>query len=636
MPSLLEDYGLISDTQTCALVSESGSIDWLCMPRFDSGACFAALLGTPSHGRWRIRPVDEVVSTSRRYRGDTLVLETVFTTATGSVAVIDFMPIRGTTDPPVLVRIVEGREGAVEMGLALAVRFDYGNIVPWVRQTDDGHCAIGGADAVTVRTPIALQGKDLTTVAVFNVDRGVRVPFTACWHPSHLPAPADVDASAALDETERFWTEWASRTEYDGEYADEVKRSLLTLKGLTYDPTGGIVAAATTSLPEFIGGVRNWDYRYTWLRDATFALNALLDAGYVGEADKWIHWLRRAVAGNPDDLQIMYGVGGERRLTELELPWLPGYEGSAPVRIGNGASGQFQLDVFGEVLDMLHTAATMADRFEASHFTPDTRNLVRSIVEHVERVWVAPDDGIWEIRGPRRHFVHSKVMAWVAVDRWVKIIELFDLDDEPVEHWRDLRDEIHRRVCKKGYNAGVGAFTQYFGSNELDASCLMIGLVGFLPPTDPRLIGTIEAIQRDLVVDGFVLRYKTNVEAAADDKAGEQQAQDKGAVAATVDGLPPGEGSFLLTTFWLVDSLVLLGRHDEARVLFERLLSLRNDLGLLSEEYDTGASRLVGNFPQAFSHIGVVNSAANLSRDARTSVGPIARRAFVGAPDRDD
>lgn len=349
------------------------------------------------------------------------------------------------------------------------------------------------------------------------------------------------------------------------------------------------------------------------------------------EADKWVHWLRRAVAGNPGDLQIMYGVGGERRLTEFELPWLPGYEGSAPVRIGNGASGQFQLDVFGEVLDMLHTAATMADQFESNHFTPDTHNLVRSIVEHVERVWVAPDDGIWEIRGPRRHFVHSKVMAWVAIDRWVKIIELLGLD-EPVDHWRDLRDDIHRHICKKGYNAGVGAFTQYFGSNELDASCLMIGLVGFLPPTDPRLIGTVEAIQRDLMVDGFVLRYRTDVEAAASDEAGQQQARAKGAVAETLDGLPPGEGSFLLTTFWLVDNLVLLGRHDEARQLFERLLSLRNDLGLLSEEYDTRVSRLVGNFPQAFSHIGVVNSAANLSRGAKTSVGPIVRRARLVPP----
>jgi GH15 family glucan-1,4-alpha-glucosidase len=631
MASPIEEYGLISDTETCALVSTTGSIDWFCVPRFDSPACFAALLGSPGNGRWRIAPLAEC-SCRRKYRGDSLVLETELTTPEGTVALIDFMPIRD--DEPSIVRIVEGRSGTVSIGLTLTVRFDYGSIVPWVvgrtgEPEDDGRFTItatGGADSLTLRSPIPLEGQDWSTVAVAKVNEGDRLPFQLSWHPSHLPPPASFDADASLDATQQWWDEWSKRCRYDGLYAPEVLRSLLTLKGLTYLPTGGIVAAPTTSLPERIGGVRNWDYRYCWLRDATFALNALLDSGYMDEADSWIGWLRRAVAGNPGDLQIMYGVAGERRLTELELDWLHGYEHSAPVRIGNGASGQFQLDVFGEVLDMLHTAA-MSGREPRSHFTPDTINLVRTIVEHVEKVWEAPDDGIWEIRGPRRHFVHSKVMAWVAIDRWIEVIEMLELDDEPIDHWRELRQTIHDTVCQEGFNEELGSFTQYYGSDQLDASLLMIGLVGFLPPTDHRLVGTVEAVQRELLVDGFVLRYRSDATAAPSDDTEQAEADSKGAVADTVDGLPPGEGSFLLTTFWLVDSLVLIGRDDEAKQLFERLLSLRNDVGLLAEEYDSDADRMVGNFPQAFSHIGVINSAANLSAAAQHAIGPLTRRA---------
>jgi GH15 family glucan-1,4-alpha-glucosidase len=604
----------------------------MCVPRFDSPACFAALVGSANNGRWKIAPLAEATKIERRYRGDTLVLETEFTTADGTIAIIDFMPIReGDLS---VVRIVEGRAGSVAIGLTLTIRFDYGSIVPWVEghgaepSTEADHVitAVGGADSLTLHSPVPLKGEDLSTIAVAKVEAGDRLSFILTWHESHLQAPDSFDAEASLQATEQWWADWSSQCTYDGRYYDDVKRSLLTLKGMTYLPTGGIVAAPTTSLPEFIGGVRNWDYRYCWLRDATFALNALLDAGYSDEAEGWIWWLRRAVAGNPGDLQIMYGVGGERRLTELELPWLTGYEHSAPVRIGNGASGQFQLDVFGEVLDMLHTA-TMAGHIPTDHFTPDTLNLVRSIVAHVEKVWVAPDDGIWEIRGPRRQFVHSKVMAWVAIDRWVQMIEMLELDDEPIEHWRELRDQIHGAVCDEGYNEEVGSFTQFFGSTDLDASLLMIGLVGFLPPSDHRLVGTIEAVQRELLVDGFVLRYRTEVGAGPVDASGQEEADTKGAVSDTIDGLPPGEGSFLLTTFWLVDSLVLIGKVDEATELFEKLLALRNDVGLLAEEYDTASGRMVGNFPQAFSHIGVINSAANLSMAAQSAIGPLTRRA---------
>jgi GH15 family glucan-1,4-alpha-glucosidase len=631
MASPIEDYALISDTETCALVSKVGSVDWFCAPRFDSPACLASLVGSPRNGWWRIAPLAECTKIERRYRGNTLVLETEYTTDDGVVAVIDFMPLRVET--PSIVRIVEGRGGTVAVGLTLTIRFDYGSIVPWVESHGDGpdedglHAitAVGGADSLTLRSQVHLKGEDLSTIAVAKVQDGDRRSFVLTWHESHLDPPPAFDPETSLEATERWWTNWSAQCQYDGQYGDEVMRSLLTLKGLTYLPTGGIVAAPTTSLPELVGGVRNWDYRYCWLRDATFALNALLDAGYTAEANSWIGWLRRAVAGEPGDLQIMYGVGGERRLTELELDWLPGYEHSAPVRIGNGASGQFQLDVFGEVLDMLHTATQSGHG--PNHFTFDTINLVRSIVEHVEKVWQAPDDGIWEIRGPRRDFVHSKVMAWVAIDRWIQVIEMLELDDEPVDHWTALRQEIHDTVCREGFDEDLGTFTQYYGSDQLDASLLMIGLVGFLPPTDHRLVGTIEAVQRELLVDGFVLRYRTDSSAAPADETEQSQAETKGAVADTVDGLPPGEGSFLLTTFWLVDSLVLIGRIDDARALFERLLSLRNDVGLLAEEYDTVAQRMVGNFPQAFSHIGVINSAANLSMAAQSSIGPLTRRA---------
>ncbi len=614
MPSLIEDYALIGDSQTAALVGRDGCIAWFCAPRFDSDACFAELLGDERNGFWRIAPAIGVPRVSRRYRGPTLVLETLFETPTGSAAVIDFMPLRD--GQPSIVRIVEGRRGVVSMRSELAMRFGYGDIVPWVRAVPasgdepGGVDGVGGADGLTVRSPAALVGEDRRTVASFEVTAGQRVPFIATWHPSYLGPQPWFDPDAALDATERWWTDWAGRCRYDGEYGEAVMRSLITLKALTFAPSGGIIAAPTTSLPEHVGGVRNWDYRYCWLRDATFTLNALLDAGYDAEAASWSEWLRRAVAGDPEDMQILYGVAGERRLREVELPWLAGYEGSRPVRIGNDAATQFQLDVFGEVMDMFHTAITCF-----GSLPPDAVDLARFLVEHVRRVWREPDEGIWEVRGPRRHFVHSKVMAWVAVDRWVKIITHLELD-EPARPWADLRDEIHRDVCDKGYNRDVGAFTQYYGSTELDASCLMLSLVGFLPATDPRIVATVEAIERDLLVDGFVRRYRTEAVHPGRSDAG-----------VTVDGLPSGEGAFLLTTFWLVDNLVFMGRVDDARAIFERLLGLCNDVGLLSEEYDVATSRMLGNMPQAFSHVGLINSASNLSSAATQAVGPLRRRA---------
>jgi GH15 family glucan-1,4-alpha-glucosidase len=590
VPSLIEDYALIGDTETVALVGRDGSIDWFCAPRVDSAACFAALLGGPEHGRWRIRPAGHVTSSTRRYRGDTLVLETIFTTVTGEVAVIDFMPVRHQDAS--IVRIVEGRKGTVPMEVELVIRFDYGDLVPWVHKVDGSLVAIGGADGLVLRTPLPLTGHDLTTVASFDVSAGERVPFDLRWFPSHDEPPEPYEADEVLATAEAWWADWSSTCELDGPHAELVRRSLITLKALTYAPTGGIVAAATTSLPEHLGGVRNWDYRYCWLRDATFTLTALSIGGYSKEALAWSEWLRRAVAGSPGKMQIMYGVAGERRLTESEVPWLPGYEGSAPVRIGNAASGQFQLDVYGEVMDMfLHSHHCLGHELPA-----DTWALARMLVEHVAKVWTEPDDGIWEVRGPRRHFVHSKVMAWVAVDRFVRLCES-SRPDEPLERWRTLRDDMHREICAKGYDSAVGSFTQYYGSQELDASLLVLAMVGFLPPTDPRMVGTVEAVQRELLVDGFVKRYRT------------EPVHDHGH---TLDGLPPGEGAFLLTTFWLVDSLVMLGRYDEAGAIFERLAGLANDVGLLSEEYDVAASRMVGNFPQAFSHVGLILSAANL------------------------
>jgi GH15 family glucan-1,4-alpha-glucosidase len=595
----LEDYGLIGDLQSAALVGRSGSVDWLCFPRFDSGACFAALLGTEEHGRWLIEPRSGIRSARRRYRGDTLILETEFECDEGAIRLIDFMPPRGR-DPDV-VRIVEGVRGSVPCSMELIIRYDYGSIVPWMRRIEDGsRLAVAGPDGLCFRTPVESRGENLTTVADFTVAEGERVPFVLTWFASHLDPPQEIDPELALLETDHFWSEWASRCTYEGEWRDAVVRSLVVLKALTYLPTGGIVAAPTTSLPERLGGVRNWDYRYCWLRDATLTLDSLLLAGYTDEAHAWRSWLLRAIAGDPADLQIMYGVAGERRLTEFEVDWLPGYEGSRPVRIGNAASQQFQLDVYGEVLDAAYESIRR-DMGASEHGW----RLLRRMMQFVEFEWDARDEGIWEVRGPPKHFTHSRVMAWVAADRAVRLVEEFGREG-PVERWRQLRDDIHAQVCEQGYDAERGAFVQSYGSKLLDAALLMIPLVGFLPPDDERVRGTVDAIQRELVEDGFVRRYEESEDAAA------------------VDGLPPGEGAFLPCTFWLADALALMGRTDEAREIFERLLAVRNDVGLLAEEYDPRLGRLVGNFPQAFTHVGLVNSAFNLSA---ALTGPAERRA---------
>jgi GH15 family glucan-1,4-alpha-glucosidase len=599
-PVKLEDYAVIGDTQTAAIVGLDGSIDWLCLPRFDSGACFAALLGDRDNGRWSIAPAalgTGDVTTTRRYRDDTLVLETTFTTPEGEVRLVDLMPIRG--EAPDVVRIVEGVSGRVPMHLDLVLRFDHGAAVPWVRRTPDGIRAVAGPDAVELHCPVPTHGEGMATVADFTVAAGDRVPFVLTWHPSHLPPPGPVDAFEALDGTTSWWTSWASACTSHGEQRDRIVRSLITLKALTYAPTGGIVAAPTTSLPETIGGIRNWDYRYCWLRDATFSLYALMLGGYEAEAEAWRDWLLRAAAGAPDQLQIMYGPAGERRIPELVLDWLPGYEGSAPVRIGNAASRQFQLDVYGEVMDCLHQA-----RRAGVEESADGWALQRALMEFLEGRWKEPDEGIWEVRGPRRHFTHSKVMAWVAADRAVRAVERTDLEG-PVDRWRALRQDIHDEVCARGVDPDRGAFVQSYGRKELDASLLMVPLVGFLPPGDPRVVATVEAVERELCHDGFVHRYDT-------DRSGE------------IDGLAGDEGAFLPCTFWLVDNFVLQGRTDDARALFARVAGVANDVGLLSEEYDVGRRRLVGNFPQAFTHVGLVNSAHNLDR----VVGPAqARRA---------
>ena len=587
MASPIEDYALIGDLQTAALVSRRGSIDWLCFPRFDSGACFAALLGDEGNGRWVVEPNVPARSTRRRYRDDSLVLETEWETGEGVVRVLDFMPPRGTA--PDVVRIVEGVSGRVEMRTELVIRFDYGSVVPWMRRMggDEGRVAIAGPDALCLRTPAELRGEDMRTLGEFAVEEGARVPFTLTWFPSHAEWPAAIDPEQALRETEDYWREWSSRCTFEGVWRKQVHRSLVVLKALTYAPTGGIVAAPTTSLPEHVGGVRNWDYRYCWLRDATLTLLAFLHGGYVDEAKEWREWLLRAAAGSPGDLQIMYGVAGERRLTELELPWLSGYEGSAPVRIGNAASEQLQLDVYGEVLDALYQSRAHGLPAEAPAWA-----LQRKLLEWLETAWRQPDEGLWEIRGPRRHFTHSKVMCWVAFDRAVRAVEEQEREG-PAERWRRVRDEIHADVCRRGYDASLASFTQAYGSKDLDASLLLIPLVGFLPASDERVQATIDAIQRTLMHDGFVLRYLTHEDC--------------------VDGLPPGEGVFLPCSFWLVDCLELLGRHDEAHVLFERLLGLCNDVGLIAEEYDPQGRRQLGNFPQAFTHLALVNSAFNLS-----------------------
>ncbi|MFC8261746.1 glycoside hydrolase family 15 protein [Streptomyces sp. NPDC057291] len=593
MAGRIEDYALIGDMQTAALVCRDGTADWLCLPRFDSHAVFAGLLGTEEHGFWRLGPAHAAGSEPpsadrRRYRGDSLILESEWDTPRGTVRVTDFMPPRDSA--PQLIRIVEGISGRVSMRSELRMRFSYGRVIPWVHRVDGRTVAVAGPDSVWLDTPADTFGENLTTYSDFTVAPGDRIEFTLSWQPSHREPPALPDPESALEATEDFWREWVEQCTYHGPYREAVVRSLITLKALTYAPTGGIVAAPTTSLPEDIGGSRNWDYRYTWLRDAAITLSSLLRTGYREEARAWREWLLRAVAGDPENLQIMYGIAGERELGEAELDWLPGYENSGPVRVGNGAASQLQLDVYGEITEALHLA----------HMTGLTRNdyamgLQLKLIEYLENHWDEPDEGIWEVRGPRRHFVHSKVMAWVAVDRTIKLIESGDTDG-PLERWRELRDDIHRDVCENGYDKERNTFTQSYGSKELDASLLLIPQMGFLPPDDKRVIGTIEAIQRELSTeDGFVLRYPTSGETAG------------------VDGLEGDEGAFLACSFWLADDLAMIGRVDEARQLFERLLSLRNDLGLLAEEWDSRLQRQVGNFPQAFSHVPLIDTALRLT-----------------------
>ncbi|MBY8878529.1 glycoside hydrolase family 15 protein [Streptomyces sp. PLK6-54] len=593
----IEDYALIGDMQTAALVCIDGTVDWLCLPRFDSPAVFAGLLGTEEHGFWRVGPAhrpgaEPPRATRRRYRGDSLVLESEWDTGRGTVRVIDFMPPRDGA--PQLVRIVEGVSGRVPMCSTLRMRFAYGQVVPWVHKVGDRTVAVAGPDSVWLDTDVDTYGQDLTTYSEFTVGPGDRVAFTISWEASHKPQPSLPEPEVALTNTEDFWRDWVEQCTYTGPYREAVVRSLITLKALTYAPTGGIVAAPTTSLPEDIGGVRNWDYRFTWLRDAAITLSSLLRTGYREEARAWREWLLRAVAGDPENLQIMYGIAGERELGENELHWLPGYENSSPVRIGNGAAHQLQLDVYGEVTEALHLG----------HMTGLARNdyasvLQLKLIRYLEKHWNEPDEGIWEVRGPRRHFVHSKVMAWVAVDRTVKLIESGEVDG-PLERFKALRDEIHADVCEKGYDRERNTFTQSYGSKELDASLLLIPQMGFLPPDDKRVIGTIEAIQRELSTeDGFVLRYPTS----GSDASGEQN----------LDGLPGDEGAFLACSFWLADDLAMIGRVEEARRLFEKLLALRNDLGLLAEEWDPRRQRQVGNFPQAFSHVPLIDTALRLT-----------------------
>ena len=582
----IEDYALLGDLQTAALVGRDGSIDWLCMPRFDSAACFAALVGDTDNGHWRLAPVGAGSCHTRRYRGDSLILETGWQTPEGEVRVLDFMPPRGQA--PDVVRIVEGVRGSVAMRSELRLRFDYGSILPWVRHDGCELTALAGPDSVWLKSPVPLHGKDNASYADLTVSAGDRVGFVLTWQPSHLPKPHHVDPLRALGETESFWADWIGTCTYAGPWSEAVRRSLITLKALTYAPTGGLVAAATTSLPEQLGGVRNWDYRYCWLRDASFALQALLANGFEAEARAWREWLLRAAAGDPADLQIMYSVTGRRRLPETELPWLAGYEGSSPVRIGNGAADQLQLDVWGEVLDGLHAA-----RLEGLAPSADAWDLQTAFMDHLEGVWQQPDNGLWEIRGPRRQFVHSKVLAWVGADRMVSAVENSPVEG-PVDRWRALREDIHREVCSKGFDADRNTFTQYYGSTGLDAALLLLPRLGFLPPDDPRIVGTVDAVQRELTQHGFVLRYQPEVD--------------------NIDGLPGTEGAFVMCTYWLVDALALTGRRHEATELFERLLTLRNDVGLLSEEYDPVSGRQLGNTPQAFSHVGLVNSAAQLSR----------------------
>ncbi|SFB06620.1 Glucoamylase (glucan-1,4-alpha-glucosidase), GH15 family [Amycolatopsis marina] len=605
MSTPLEDYALIGDTYTAALVSRDCSIDWLCLPRFDSGACFAALLGGPQHGRWTMSPSGEGWRAERRYRGDSLVLETTFSQGDNAVRVVDCMPIRGAQ--PDLVRRVEGVRGSVTMRSDLVPRYDYGRVVPWFRPEGRRLHAIAGPDHLTMDADLEFDLSDAEHPSVeFIVDEGDTVDFRLTWSNPQYEDITDLDVGDIIVTTEKWWQDWVARCTYEGEYRDAVVRSLVTLKALTYAPTGGMVAAPTTSLPERLGGVRNWDYRFCWIRDATFTLLALLAAGYAEEACAWREWLVRAVAGRPEQMQIMYGVDGQRRLPELELDWLPGYEGSRPVRTGNEAARQYQLDVYGELMDALHQA-------RAQGIPPDENAwlLQRRLMEFVEEHWQDPDNGIWEVRGPRRHFTHSKMMAWAAADRAVKAVEEFGLDG-PVDRWKRLRQDIFDEVCEKGYDPERNTFTQYYGSEALDASLLMMPNIGFLPATDRRVRGTVEAVEKELMQNGFVQRYSMS------------------AATQHVDGLPEGEGAFLPCTFWLADNYILQGEVEKGRALFERMLDLRNDVGLLSEEFDPHSGRLVGNFPQALSHIPLVDTAFNLG----TSRGPSQRRAETGEHER--
>jgi GH15 family glucan-1,4-alpha-glucosidase len=592
----IEDYAIIGDTCTAALVGRDGSIDWLCAPRFDSGACFAALLGKENNGFWRLSPADGQVRSQRRYRQDTLILETDFATATGNAIVTDFMPMSDRSGHVAVVRIVKGTGGTVSMRSDAVFRFDYGRTVPWIRQREDGLHAIAGPNAMTLHSTVPLRPDDGAFRAEFTISEGATAVFVAEFYPSYEPEPAPRDGLVMLSNTEQWWRAWAAKCGWTGQWREPVVRSAITLKALTYHPTAGIVAAPTASLPEGLGGSRNWDYRYCWLRDSTFTLYALLLCGYAEEAKAWREWLLRAIAGRPQDMQIMYGVAGERDLPEFEVPWLAGYENSKPVRIGNAAHQQFQLDVYGEVMDTLYVAGKYAVASDN-----DVWQMQVQLMEFVESAWQHPDEGIWEIRGQRQHFTHSKVMAWVAADRAIKSIRRYKLDG-PIAKWTALRDQIHREVCARGFDSKRNRFVQHYDSTALDASLLMIPLVGFLPARDARVRGTVEAIQRELMKDGLVERYATET---------------------NVDGLPPGEGAFLPCSFWLADNLSVLGRHDEALELFERLLGLRNDLGLLAEEYDLSNRRQIGNFHQALTHVCLINTAHNLM----LSAGPAVQRA---------
>ena len=598
LSSRIEDYALIGDCETAALVGRDGSIDWLCWPAFDSDACFAALLGTRSNGRWLIAPAEDVTQLSRRYWDNTLILETRFETANGTVAVIDFMPPRGEASD--IVRLVRGVAGKVKLRMELLLRFGFGADIPWVKRAEDGALlAICGQDMTVLRTPVKTRGQDMTTVAEFEVSEGEVIPFVLTYGPSHLPLPKPIDPAQALQDTEDFWIEWCSRCTYQGESRDLVMRSLITLKALTYAPTGGIVAAPTTSLPEKLGGARNWDYRFCWLRDATFTLLALMNSGYTEEASAWHNWLLRAVAGSPANMQIMYGIMGQRRLLEWEAGWLPGYEGAQPVRVGNAAHAQLQLDVYGELIDAFYQSRLAELQLDEGSWA-----LARTIVEHVGEVWEEPDHGIWERRGPPKHYVFSKVMTWVAIDRAVKGAERFGFD-APLERWRGLRDAMKRDICEKGFDAAQNSFVESYGSQLLDASILLLPAVGFLPASDPRIRGTIAAIERHMMRDGFVLRHDPRE--ISDEKQ-------------------PIEGAFLACTLWLADAFVLAGEMDKAQSLFDRIVAVANDLGLLAEEFDSGPGRQTGNFPQALTHIALINTAHNLSDAKRASEKPAVQR----------